>query len=966
MPIPRRFLSRKFWFALAALAGLYALAGFWLVPKLVVRGLHEYLEVKHQRHVQIGAVRFNPFTLHLEADRFSVADADGQPLLGFGRIVADVRARSVLRGGVEFAYITLEDPHVRLVERRGGGLNIMDLVPPSDPNSPMPKVWIDSLRVTHGDAEFADLNRLNPLQVSVTAFNLELDDFYTRSPRNVYRVTARSRLDATFAFSGTFGLDPVLSSGELHIGNFRAQSIADAGPNLLPLDVPHGTLDVNGRYDYALHGATPGLTLDFSDLTLHDVGLRAPGEKDAWVEIPQVQVLDAHVDFLAAQTQVGKLRIDGAKVNAWLERNGSLNLARLYVPLPEDPADPTAPQPKAWQLALPRIEVAGADITLADRGPRHPATLHVAPLEVTVGGFAIPTTAPFEIAASATLNDSGHAAIGGKLALQPLAGRLEIDATTLPLAPIQPYIEGHAALKLRSGSVSFKGTTDLGANGSVVVDGDGAIDALRTTDDALEEDFVKWASLRFGGLHATVNPTTLHIREVVARQPYARVIIGSNGKTNLSVVLHGLGSESAAPSAPATPASPTAAPPPAAPILPMDIDLVRVEGGSMNFADFSVKPQFATGILDLGGTIRGVSSKAGSRATIALDGKVDRYAPVHIAGEINALAATSYANVQMSFKNMELTGMSPYSGKFAGYWIDKGKMSAELDYHVVDRKLDANHHIVVDQLTLGQHVDSADATHLPVKLAIALLKDKDGVIDLELPLKGSLDDPDFRVGKIVWKVLVNLLEKAVTSPFRLLGSLFGGGDEMEYVEFRAGDATLDAAPRARVAALVKALGARPGLSVDVPMGVAADLDSPALANAKFEADLATRAAARLKTDGADASALAQVRATPSSYRAMLEEAYAELFGRKAALPAAPKGTPADVATASAIGWLEAELHTRITIGPRELDELAAARANAVQAALLEGTGIDPARVFMVKAPQQQVDGGHVKLKLALH
>ena len=173
----------------------------------------------------------------------------------------------------------------------------------------MPKVWIDSLRVTHGDAEFADLNRLNPLQVSVTAFNLELDDFYTRSPRNVYRVTARSRLDATFAFSGTFGLDPVLSSGELHIGNFRAQSIADAGPNLLPLDVPHGTLDVNGRYDYALHGATPGLTLDFSDLTLHDVGLRAPGEKDAWVEIPQVQVLDAHVDFLAAQTQVGKLRI---------------------------------------------------------------------------------------------------------------------------------------------------------------------------------------------------------------------------------------------------------------------------------------------------------------------------------------------------------------------------------------------------------------------------------------------------------------------------------------------------------------------------------------------------------------------------------------------------------------------------------------------------------------------------------
>ena len=131
---------------------------------------------------------------------------------------------------------------------------------------------------------------------------------------------------------------------------------------------------MNGRYDYALRGDTPGLTLDFADLTLHDLGLRAPGEKDTWVEIPQVQVLDAHVDFLAARTQVGKLRIEGARVNAWLERNGTVNLARLYVPLPEDPADPTAPQPKAWQVALPQVEVAGADISLADRGPRHPAT----------------------------------------------------------------------------------------------------------------------------------------------------------------------------------------------------------------------------------------------------------------------------------------------------------------------------------------------------------------------------------------------------------------------------------------------------------------------------------------------------------------------------------------------------------------------------------------------------------------
>ena len=960
MPMPHLLRSRKIWLLLAALIGLYALAGFWLVPKLVVSGLHEYLEVKHQRHVEVGAVRFNPFTLQLDVARFAVADADGAPLVGFGHLAADVRARSVLRGGVEFALITIDQPHVRLVQRRDGSLNIMDLVPPSDPNSPMPKVWIDSLRIARGDAEFADLNRANPFQVAVTAFDFELDDFYTRSSSNVYRLTARSKLDATFAFSGTFGLDPVVSTGELHIGNFRAQSIADAGPNLLPLDVPHGTLDVNGRYDYSMRAQTAGLSLDFTDLTLHDVGLRAPGVQDTWVEIPQLTALDTHLDFPNATAKVGKLRIEGARVNAWLERSGVLNLTRLYVPLPADPAAAAAPPSKAWQLALPLVEVAGADVELADRGPRHPATLHLVPVGVTVRGITIPGSTPIEFGAEVTVNGTGHAAIDGKMTLAPLAGRLNVDFSTLPLLALQPYIEGKAALRLRSGTASFKGFAELGEGGGIVVDGDGSVDALRTTDDALEEDFVKWASVRFNGLHAATNPASLRIREVVARQPYARVIVGSNGRTNISIVLR-TGSAAAPTGTP--PATPPAA---TSNEMALEVAVVRIEGGSMNFADYSVKPQFATGIHDLSGTVRGVSSATDSRATIALDGKVDRYAPAHIAGEMNLLAATSYAKVQMSFKNLELTGMSPYAGKFAGYWIDKGKMSADLDYRIVDRKLNANHHIVVNQLTLGQHVDSPDATSLPVRLGIALLKDKDGVIDLDLPVTGSLDDPDFRIGKVVWRVVVNLVTKAVTSPFRLLGSLFGGGEDLEFVEFRAGDATLDAATRAKVAALVKALDARPGLSVDVPIGVATEFDTPALATAKFDAELSPRAAARLNADPADSGALARLRATPPAYRVMLEEAYGATVGHAPVVPPPAKGTPADAATTAAIAWLEGELRGQVSVSPRDLDALAAARAAAIQSALLDGTDIDPGRVFMIKAPPPEVAGEHLRLKLALH
>jgi hypothetical protein len=275
--------------------------------------------------------------------------------------------------------------------------------------------------------------------------------------------------------------------------------------------------------------------------------------------------------------------------------------------------------------------------------------------------------------------------------------------------------------------------------------------------------------------------------------------------------------------------------------------------------------------------------------------------------------------------------------------------------------LNANHHLVVNQLQLGEHVDSPDATSLPVRFAISLLKDRDGVIDLELPVTGSLDDPKFRLSQIVWTALGHLLEKAVTSPFRLLGSLFGGGDELSAVDFAPGEPTLDAAARARLATLVKGLDARPGVSVDVPLGYAADIDTPALAERRWRADLETRATQRLGAGATAPGAVAALLATPASYRALLEDAYAAGFGHRPAPPPA-----AAASTSAGIAWLEQELKSGISIGPRQLEELAAARAGAVQSALLEGTGIDPSRVFIVKAPPLTAVEGRARLELVLH
>jgi hypothetical protein len=271
--------------------------------------------------------------------------------------------------------------------------------------------------------------------------------------------------------------------------------------------------------------------------------------------------------------------------------------------------------------------------------------------------------------------------------------------------------------------------------------------------------------------------------------------------------------------------------------MPMAIKKIVLHGSQANFADLSVQPNFATGIQKIEGTVSGLSSKPNSRAKVDIHGAVDEFSPVAITGEVNVLSAALYTDLSLSFRNMELSTFNPYSGKFAGYNITKGKLTTELHYKVDGRKLDAQHHITVDQLEFGDKTASKDAVSLPVKLAVALLKDRNGVIDLDIPITGTLDDPKFRLGPIIWKVLVNILEKAVTAPFALLGSLFGGGPDLQFVDFRPGAALLDTAATEKGRAMVKALSERPQLKIEIPIAWVSELDRPALAEAQFMAQV---------------------------------------------------------------------------------------------------------------------------------
>jgi hypothetical protein len=414
--------------------------------------------------------------------------------------------------------------------------------------------------------------------------------------------------------------------------------------------------------------------------------------------------------------------------------------------------------------------------------------------------------------------------------------------------------------------------------------------------------------------------------------------------------------------------------------LPIEIEMVRIERGSVNFADLSIKPTFETGIQELSGMIKGLSARPDARADVQLAGQVDRYTPVKITGKVNYFAAVSYSDLHMAFRNLELTSMSPYSGKFAGYRIERGKLNVTLNYLVKNRKLDAKHKIIIDQLQLGEHVDSPDATSLPVKLGIALLKDRNGVIDLDIPVSGNLDDPKFKVWPIIWQVVINLFTKIVTSPFALLGSLFGASEEISYVDFGVGSSVLSAASKNKLQTLAKALNERPSLNLDLPLVAKPTVDGPALAEQYWRADRERLARRRLGARASNAASIAKLIGSPQDYRALLEDAYFETFHKKPVVPqptaaaaAAPQLAASSRAPKSeapipdnvANAWLEQQLKAKITIGGSDFDALARERAQKVQSIILDGTGIDPARVFVITAPPLAPDAP-LRMQLALH
>jgi hypothetical protein len=725
-----------------------------------------------------------------------------------------------------------------------------------------------------------------------------------------------------------------------------------------PLTAEVGRVQLAFKADAELASAAPKVNVDGVGFSAQALRLAAADHERPLFEADALSLQGGQVDLAARSATLGKIALNGAKTTLTRDARGEITLLSALRPAKGMPTanddngntdTPSAP----WRYRIESIEADAAQVALRDESVQPAFGLTLQRVEAQVGGFGDDANAALPVRLRLQVREGGRFEAQGHVVRATQSADLRVKLDDLALAPAQPFIAQAAHLALAGGRASSSGRVRV-QGGKPRFDGGFDVTDLLLNESASGERFVAWKSL--GTRRLTATSERVEIDELRVAGLGAKLLIDRDRTINVAKIVKPRAAGDAAP-AQAAPASARAG---AAPPYAVKIARMRFSEGDVDFADLSLALPFGARIHGLQGQIAGLSNAPGSAAQLELQGQVDEYGLSRAAGQINLFDPAAFTDIRVIFRNVEMTRLTPYSATFAGRKIASGKLALDLEYKVKARQLQGDNKVVMEELTLGERVDSPNAPNLPLDLAIALLQDENGRIDLGLPVSGSLDDPQFSLAGIVWKALTNVLTRVATAPFRALGALFGGGDEQTAkVVFDAGEADLLPPEREKVKTLAQAVAKRPRLSLAVHAAYDPQADGLALKDRNLRRALAAQMGRAVAPDD-DA---VPVSTADPTVRAAIEALYVKRFGAPAlqqlqarfaqANPAPPpadaagrlvsrltslfKPAPPPLSAEEAEQLKGADLHARLlerlrdaeTVSDDQLRALGASRAQAI-------------------------------------
>ncbi len=924
--------------------------------------------------------------------KMAIRDGKDEPFLQLPLLALSIAPSEPLSGIVHLSKISIQSPELALRRDKAGVLNALSLLPakegtgpaleksegplPRKSEGPLPLTLdIDEIRLAAGKVSFSDLSGKKPFETVLDPTEVAIDHFSSeRDKKSSYVISIQTEAKETVKVEGQFSVDPLWSEGTIEVASVQLKKYSPYYSDLVLFSIEDGRLGLSTQYRCAMGQKEPEINLSGLSLSLSALRLKKEGDKGAFFTIPELSVKETNLDLTDRVVGIGSFSTSKGELFVRRMANGDVDLLKLIPPSSASHATPerasVAKKPKApekpWVVSLKQMLVDGYAVQVVDETTPDPVKLTIK--DVRIRGENISTTkgSKAKINASLVLNGKGSISASGTVGIDPLSANLSIGLKAIAIAPFLPYVADKVRMTVTGGTISTNGSLSLSfapkgqMNGAFK--GEALLANFSSVDQESGQDLVKLDSLSLSGLGVGLNPISIDIKGVSLSDFYALVSVSPQGKINLQEMLSregsqagptGEGSQAGPPPATANTAASSAPPSTQEPPKHIKIDQVTLQGGRIDFLDRSVKPEFSTHLSEMGGRVSGLSAEENTTADVELRGKLNDYAPLEITGRINPLRDDFFVDLKARITDLDLSPATPYSDKYVGYTIEKGKLSLDVKYSIVGRKLDSQNDIQIDQFTFGDRVESPTATKLPVKLAIALLKDRQGVIKLDLPVTGSLDDPKFSVWRIILHVIVNLLTKAATSPFALLGAVFGGGEELSYVEFDYGSAHVTDAAMKKLATLSKALQDRPSLKVDEEGHVDVEKDRQALQQLFYERKIKMQKLKETIRNGQPVPPVDEVKIEPGEREKYLKMAYRE---EKFPKPKNFLGLVKDIPPAE----MEKLMLTHTVASDGDLRALASQRATNVRDVLLKSGQIDPERIFMV---EPKLEGAEKKEKL---
>ena len=983
---------------IAALFVLLGLLGYFWLPGYAKSQLEIKLTEALDRPVTVQSIEIKPYSMELAVNGFRIgektSDTD-EVFLSFDRLYVDLSINSVVHRAPVVSAITLTKPTVRLVRETEEQFNISDLIEKfskddeevedsgetlfsisniviegghfelidqfkqshqliSGINLGIPFVanlknaqeaWVEPhfsakvngapLSLDGNVRPFTD-KREATLDLKLTDIDLTNIKNYLPFPTRISLLSGKFDSDLELVFSQTSDETQEISLvGQVALRQLEIDNSAVKEPY-------HATLE---RLDVDVNLTNQALSE--LTLTLDNVALSRQNESEPVLSLPKLTVNDAVIDLNEQHVVLGEITLDGFNTAIRREVGGELDLMQLLAPADEaseqtetiteeNTDEPVETDEAGWEIQVNRFQLTNASLHFEDAALTKVAPMSVSSFNLTLDNIDLSGATPVDLVLQAMVNEHGSINTEGSLSWAPLATDLNIDVKAVDLVSLQGWAGDQLNALLTKGDVSFKG--NIKADGEpliVAVKGESQLANFNIFDETASIDLLRWKKLNISGIDIVSEPLRVGIDSIKLGDFFAHVMISSSGDLNLSNIVRQ--DENAA--TPADTSTQTSAKSSTHEASPIHIGKIVLKQGKVNFNDHFIKPNYQANLTGLSGQIGPLHpNKLGK---VDIRGAVDKTAPLEIKGAIDPFGTELQLDIAAKVDDIDLPPFSPYSGKYFGRMIEKGKLSVDINYQIEDGALSADNHIFLDQFTLGENVDSPDAISAPLGLAISLLKNRNGEIKIDLPIAGSLNDPEFSMGGIIFDAFINLISRAVTAPFSLLGSaLGGGGEELSAINFDPGFSKIGTEAEGSLQTLSEVLTDRPALKIEIA-GYTDPADYEGLKSAILERKVKTEKLKKATKKGQAVGSLDDIELTPEKYSKYLELAYKEEeFEKPTNFIGLTKSLPDEE--------MEELILAHIEVADDDLIELAEQRAFAAQNWLINQGGIAADRVFIVR------------------